>query len=353
MRNTLDVFFEKISKLKIDTFDNLKQANYQPIREIIRSSNPSTTINDRAKPDTVYISTFKKEYTSEVEEIMTEANYIINPNDNFSPSYSTKRIWLHTRKKAITYYDFELPGMYNKVDLKIDSILFLVLMSIEIIGMSNFYYLSNSIIFSVFFFQLDNLFGIFSHMFKGRLCIAKNNLVLAENGVIWGGLTTPFLEKEKQKRIILKYEISELIFYIIIMLLASFKISYLFYSLGISQLTVLLSVFFIFIAILTITNLGYFMYGTMFNLHLSRDKRNYKYLEHNLRETKIYRLLNNDYINVNVNQHFIKYDENGNKIFLCSGILQDLEVEQFINSQPSRLLKKGVALELLRIQLNC
>ena len=284
-------------------------------------------------------------------------NYFIDPNGNFEPSKDAKNLWLKTRKSELEFGKLKLPGFFITSNFVNDKRLFWLAVMAELYGLYVLYNLLPQPLFALLFFVVDFILAFFSHILKGKLCLAINKKKLAENGDSFTPNKTSTWELDKQSSKIIKIKLYEFIFYFLIIVLAIVKIkSFLDYS---SQVVIAQKAFiwivYIFCAYVHIKHTGFYIHEILFRFKIKKERKDLlntpTNIEH-LQRVEICRpfeLPNNlSYRPAQVDKSYIDCER---KILYSWGILQDNTMAQIISSQDKEIQEK-LALELRKHQLD-
>lgn len=125
------------------------------------------------------LNTQKTIYSEHSQKVDTELKV-------FEPDYSTKKLWLSTRKDPYDSPGIYLPGFYKTSDVRIDKIFFYIALAMEIIafyiilsgglGSSDPTNKLKAIASALGFVFLDGFGAFFIHKMKGNICLQENKI---------------------------------------------------------------------------------------------------------------------------------------------------------------------------------
>ena len=287
---------------------------------------------------------------------------LINPIDNYEPSSDLKRRWLYTKKSELKFGKLVLPGLFQSSGYKTQKILISCVLVIEIYGLYILYNVLPQPLLALIFTALDFVLAILAHLFKHQICLSKNKLILAKNGIAFrdDGKSSEYEIRYQKKKIFwrLFYERGV---YAIIIILALIKMkqtlqygSYI----AVGQL-ILICVLYGIAALIHITTTGYFFAELWFRYGffwggIMREKRDLKETaSHKENTNRVTTYINYDlekkYNTVINNKQIIENKVTSSSIFKLWGILQDEELNQLTYIQGAN--QEDLALYLLFVQL--
>ncbi len=99
-------------------------------------------------------------------------------HEDFEPSREMKSLWRYTRKLPATYGGVKVPGLFQTSNPVTDTILFIVVLVLELWGLYNFLQVGRANpVYVVVLFLLDLTLAIFRHLPVGKICEYENRLV--------------------------------------------------------------------------------------------------------------------------------------------------------------------------------
>lgn len=286
----------------------------------------------------------------------------LKASDSFEPSKDVKHLWLYTRKSFFHVAGLELPGLYTTKGFAQDAAAFVVVLFLEGWGLYNLLTAIGSVssyavggIVAVFL--LDLTLAFVRHLPASSKCRFKNKRLLAKSPHEESDAEKPY------KRIKWLSPIGS----VLILVLAMGKV-YLFYKLNdeITGMTASVLVSYLIAAILHITNTGYFLFGLIFSLFLTRDhnkwldKSNPAYEKLSINGTRPFTIsipLNEkiDIKQASANDHVIRKESGDGEetvLLKTSGLLTDTQLIALAGKQGSDRAKRDVALLCLDAQLS-
>jgi hypothetical protein len=271
------------------------------------------------------------------------------PNQNFEPSKDTKEFWLYTKKSKRTFAGVTLPGLYETVGYSTQMIAFFAIFILEIIptvyGIEEGV-LWQAIVAAIF---IDIAFAIVSHLWHKKICLHKNELVLAPGEVA----------KEALNREINRYNFYTYFFYLLILASGCLKF-YFFYDAYMTPDAIAGGVLLCYLlgSILHIAYTGYFLYTSRFNYKIQSEYS--KYIASGGKSFSITDInpqpIDMDSSNVQIKEytagaHTIAKREDGKHYFDTYGVLTDKELAALVGIQQSSLAQSIIAREGLKQQL--
>jgi hypothetical protein len=304
------------------------------------------------------------------------ANVIVEGN-NFEPGVELKNLWLNTRKNKVRFGNVELYGMFSTYGFGLDRFCFFLIIALEGWGLYNLNLLIDNVVLSSLLFFCDALFAIGSHYWSNDLILARNRLSMAKFDIIYLKGKSPNNEKEIEESNISKFKALSLIFQLLIIGLAGFKI---FSFLGNNtpdtpfalSFTIILT--YLLVAYLHIRSTGYFLsglireirYKAQYNKNLLSQTpteftvQNHREFDLNLQieqnHAELVKLANIygytapdqprvDFVNVMTKQHYLY----NNKLYTW-GVLEDRDLQNLISVQPTNKQKEFLAMYGLKHQ---
>jgi hypothetical protein len=283
---------------------------------------------------------------------------------NYEPIASTKSKWLYTRKKSRQYGSLKMPGLFETYNFKTDRILFFVVLAMELYGMYILWQTLPNPLLALIGLPADLFFAIFMHLVIKDKIFYSNQLILAQYGKYEFDINKSLqftIDKCKSK---LKFFNLYLFFFgLIITTIALTKILAIQHfadsetvSRGLRTLIILI---YCATAYIHITSTGYFLFELWFRYfvkneqiqtihHTQEQFINAQISQGITRHREI--PLKNDYNETIINGHSI-IKQNNSTIFKSWGILQDDELNNFVQLQPNLDLKQQLAIELLNFQM--
>lgn len=316
-----------------------------------------------------------------------EIESLLLQNPQHEPGINTKKLWLYCRRKQTQTGS---PGFICS-PAQWDTALFFLILLLEITGLWLFYKYVGNLVFAIAFFAADITYAVSAHIVFGKISLAKNRIYLLHQHVkvylnrqgqrILTPSTGEQARKERRKLIWLK--VYSIFFYVLIALLALFKMSGFIANWPgrdpINSISITICLTYIVVAALQIYATGYFTFSSAFfllfkiNLKRHREKQGKLYARidagtsaGNLYEgIDIHTLLLSDpkfdelgyrqknrkslpkFNNCSVRNHFI----HDNRLFLY-GVITDEDLNTFVNFHANNIEAKQVlGLVLLDLQL--
>lgn len=271
------------------------------------------------------------------------------PNQNFEPSKSTKEFWLYTKKSKRTFAGVTLPGLYETVGYSTQMICFFAIFILELIP--TIYGIEEGVLWEAIMgaIFIDIFFAIVSHWWHDKICLYKNELVIASTEV----------SKEDLRRKINRYNSFTYFFYLLILASGCLKF-YFFYDAYMTPDAIAGAVLVCYLlgSILHIAYTGYFLYTSRFNYKIHSEYS--RYISSNGQSFGITdsnpQPINTDNTNVQITeyqagQHKILKKENDQYYFDTYGVLTDKELASLIGIQKSATSQSMIAREGLKQQL--
>jgi hypothetical protein len=286
----------------------------------------------------------------------------IEPSGEYEPSINLKNAWLKTRKKAKSYGDLTLPGLFISHDYTVDRFLFFLAVVLELYGAFNIWLVVPKPWLLLLLFPVDFVLALAAHAFHGKWCLAKNRLLLAKYGISFSRAKSSDYEERNQRGKIRFYVIWQLFFYLFIACLAVFKIvSFFQYSQDVLFLKIFMGVVYAGIAYIHIFHTGYWWSEYRFRKGVNKERmlqqdtgvneEGKKLLtEYTIDRPRPYPLPDYEFHNIEVDNNKI-ISENRKRTLLSWGILQDNTLDQLVSPQASKPLQQELALSLLYHQI--
>jgi hypothetical protein len=316
-----------------------------------------------------------------------ETETLLHQNPQHEPSVNTKRLWLYCRRKET---QIGSPGLLCS-PARWDLVLFFVILVLEFIGLYLFYKYVGNLVFAISFFAADITYAISAHLVYGKMSLVKNRIYLLHQHVkVWlvrrgQRILPPSPERQakKERWILLWLRIYAAFFYLLIALLAVFKMGGFIANWPgrdpVNSISITICLTYVVVAALQIYATGYFTFTSLFNalfsLHLrqhrSRQGRLYARIDagnplrHEYEGIDLHTLLLTDprfeelgyrqknrknlpkFNNCAVRNHFIHH----NRLYLY-GVLTDEDLNGFVTFHANQVEARHVlGLILLAMQL--
>ncbi len=316
-----------------------------------------------------------------------EIESLLHQNPQHEPNASTKKLWLYCRRKET---QIGSPGFLCS-PAQWDMALFFLILLLEFIGLWLFYKYVGNLVFAISFLAADVTYAISAHIVYGKISLTKNRIYLLHQNVkiylTRHGQRILAMAREgqvkKEQRRLFWLNIYSLFFYILIALLAVFKIGGFIANWPgrdpVNSISVTICLTYIVVAVLQIYATGHFVFSSIFfllfgfNLKKHREKQGRLYARidagtatGNLYEgIDIHTMLVNDprfdelgyqqknrqslpkFNNCTVRNHFI----HDNRLYLY-GVVTDEDLNAFVNFHANLVEAKQIlGIILLDLQL--
>lgn len=288
--------------------------------------------------------------------------YIPHPT-HYEPIASTKSKWLYTRKKSRQFGTLKLPGLFETYNFKTDRILFFAVLAMEFYGMYILWQTLPNPLLALIGLPADLFFAIFMHLVIKNKIYYSNQLVLAEYGKY------PFdtnksvdytIDKCKAK--LRFYNIYIFVFSLFISTIAFTKILAIQHfadSATVSRgLRTVIILIYCATAYIHTTATGYYLFELWFRYFAKSEALQTKhhtpenYITSQINQgitTHREVILKHKYEESSINGHSI-VTQNNKSVFRTWGILQDDELNNFIQIQDTLENKQNLAIELVYFQ---
>ena len=288
--------------------------------------------------------------------------YIPYPT-NYEPLASTKQKWLYTRKKTRQFGTLKLPGLFETYNFKTDKILFLAVIVMEFYGMYILWQTLPNPLLALIGLPADLFFAIFMHLVIKDKIFYSNQLVLAEFGKYeFDANKSVEYTIDKCKNKLRNYNLYLFFFGAMITLIAITKIlaiqhfaDTLTVSRGMRMVIILM---YVATAYIHIKNTGYYLFEIWFRQFAKNEElQTVHHTSDNYINAQINQgitahrttTLKNTYKESTINGHSI-ITVNGVSVFRSWGILQDDELNNFVQIQPNLEKQQSLAIELVYFQ---
>ncbi len=214
---------------------------------------------------------------------------IFSSNPLFMPSPSTTKLWFSTRKtESLFKKEQGWPRLFQTKAFNRDTLLFSLAIVLDIIGLAFFFMYFGILLFSVLFFLLSIIMAIGSHWNRGRMTELKVQITLLNFddrfmfAELNDGTGTELKHMEKRlawrKKALLHFNLHRWVFYLLILLLALFKIDGFFVGLtsappqtGKFAIAGFVTLSFVIVALIHIFVTGYYFSELMFRTRVRKE----------------------------------------------------------------------------------
>lgn len=261
----------------------------------------------------------------------------IPKNLRFIPSKYIQNLWLKTRKAEKMYGGVKLPGFYNTSGFTLDTVLFLIALFLEILGMYNLMLVGDiAILMASGLIAVDIVAAFIAHANVRNKLLSINFMIVSDNP----REQNKYLQQTKGV-----YRYLALFGKFIIIALALFKIVSFWGLVGaFNGLTLFVIVTYIVVAYIHIYHTGYFIYEVLTSISFNTQLKNYikgsnnndlieslKHEVYSMRELKEF--------NVN-NRELLRFEDGDDERGLCyhlisNGIFDDEDVSLFVMQQKN------------------